>query len=52
MNETKNVFFEKIDEINKSLARLIKIKRTPLLALEMKVEHHYQLYRIKSIIKE
>ena len=40
MNKTKSWFFEKINKINKSLARLIKVKKRKIKStkLEMKKE--------------
>ena len=38
MNETKSCFFEKINKIDKTLARLIKKKREDSIKLEMKRE--------------
>ena len=38
INETKSWFFEKINKIDKPLARLIKKKREDSITLEMKME--------------
>ena len=44
INKTKSWFFEKINEVDKSLARLIKKKgrRIKLIKLEMKIDKSQQ----------
>ena len=53
MNKTKSWFFEKINKINKSLARLIKVKKRKIKStkLEMKKKSLQQASRNTKDLK-
>ena len=55
INETKSWFFEKINEIDKSLGRLTKEKREKTQITKKykwKWDYYYQLYRNRGVRKD